>query len=125
MASQMGKVCSFTFYFLINLSTYLIMNSVNDKFYSDFSLFYHFSLIFFACLSYYLLLKTKKGPGIIEKNSKGSLDIDSSITKNNETKNISLSNSPLIINKSDLVINENCDQCNISNLPLRSHHCRR
>jgi hypothetical protein len=62
---------------------------------------------------------------MIEKNSKGSLNIDSSITKNNETKNISLSNSPLIISKSDLLINENCDECNISNLPLRSHHCKR
>ena len=126
MASKMGMVCSLTIYFLLNISTYIIMNTINDNFYSDFSLFYHFSLFFLCGFSFFLLLKTKKiGPGIIEKNSKGTLTIDEAITNNNETKNMSLSNSPLIISKSDLVINDNCDICNISNLPLRSHHCKK
>ena len=125
MVSQMGNVCSFTFYFLMNISTYLIMNSINDKFYTDFSLLYHFSFIFLCFFSFFLLLKTRKGPGIIEKNSKGSLSIDTSIINNNETKNISLASSPLFITKSDLLINENCDICNITNIPLRSHHCKK
>ena len=126
MASKMGIVCSLTLYFLLNISTYAIMNIINESFYTDFSFLYHFSLIFFCCLSFYLLLYTKKiGPGIIAQNFKGTLPIDESITNNNETKNISLSNSPLVITKSDLLINENCDICNISNLPLRSHHCKR
>jgi hypothetical protein len=101
------------------------MNSINDNFYKDFSIFYHFSFIFLFCFSFYLILKTKKGPGIIDKNSKGPLTTDISFTNNNETKNISLSSSSLFITKSDLVINENCDICNITNLPLRSHHCKR
>lgn len=124
MVSQMGNVCSFSFYILLNLSTYLIMNSVNDNFYTDFSLLYHFFLFFFCGLSFYLLLKTRKGPGIIEKNSKGPLSSDTAII-NNETKNINLSSSSLIINKSNLLINENCEICNITNLALRSHHCKK
>ena len=126
MASKMGLVCTLTFYFLLNISTYLIMTSINDNFYTDFSVSFHFFLIFFCIFSFYLLMKTKKGPGIIEKNSKGSLSIiDETAINNNETKNISLSNSPLVITKSDLVLKENCDICNISDLPLRSHHCKK
>ena len=126
MASKMGLVCNLTFYFLLNISTYLIMTSINDNFYTDFSIFYHFSLIFLCCFSFYLLLQIKKrGPGIIEKNSKGSFSIDENIINNNETKTISLSNSPLVISKSDLLFSENCDMCNIWNLPLRSHHCKK
>lgn len=126
MASKMGIVCSITFYFLLNISTYSIMNTINDNFYKDFSPSYHISFISLCFFSFYLIIKTKKkGPGIIEKNSKGALSIDETINNNNETKNISLSNSPLVITKSDLVINENCDLCNITNLPLRSHHCKK
>ena len=102
------------------------MNSINDNFYSDFSLFYHFTFISLCCFSFYLLMKTRKiGPGIIEKNSKGALSLDETIINNNEKKSISLSNSPLVISKSELLFNENCDFCNISNLPLRSHHCKK
>ena len=102
------------------------MNTINDNFYTDFSPLYHFSFIFCCCFSFYLMLITKKiGPGIIQKNSKGTLSTVENINNNNETKNISLSSSPLVITKSDLVLNENCDICNISNLPLRSHHCKK
>lgn len=125
MASQMGNVCSMTFYVLINISTYLILNSINNDFYGDFSLIYHFFLIFFIFSSFYLLIKIKKGPGIIEPGSKSSLTLENSTLYNSETKSISLSNTPFVIPKSDLLIKQNCELCNISNLPLRSHHCKR
>ena len=121
----MGNVCSHSFYIFINLSTYLIMASVNDNFYSDFSLLYHLSFLFFSFLSFLLLLKSKKGPGFIEKNANENLPIDTTIINNNENKNISMSGSPLMIPKSDLLYKESCDICKIGNLPLRSHHCKR
>ena len=75
----MGTVCSHTFYIFLNVSTYLIMASINDNFYEDFSLIYHFLFLFFCSFSFFLLLKTKKSPGFLEKNSSGNLPIDETI----------------------------------------------
>ena len=121
----MGNVCSHSFYIFLNISTYLIMGSVNDNFYKDFSLLYHFSFLFFASFSFFLLLKSKKSPGFIEKNSNGNLPIDKSIINNDENKNISMSGSPLMIPKSELFYKETCDICKISDLPMRSRHCKK
>ena len=121
----MGTVCSYSFYIFFNLSTYLIMSTVNDKFYQDFSYLYHGLFLFFCSFSFFLMIQTKKNPGFIEKNSNGNLSVDSTIINNNEGQNISLSGSPLMIPKSDLLFKETCDICNISNLPMRSHHCKR
>lgn len=122
---SMGTVCSHSFYIFFNLSIYLIMSSINDNFYQDFSYLYHGLFIFFCFFSFYLLLKTKRSPGFIEKNSNGNLSIDSTIINNNEGQNISMSGSPLMIPKSDLLFKESCDICKISNLPLRSRHCKK
>ena len=122
---SMGTVCSHSFYIFLNISTYLIMGSINDNFYKDFSIFYHISFLFFCLLSFYLLLKTKRSPGFIEKNSNENLPIDSTIINTNENKNMSKSGSPLMIPKSELLFKESCDICKISNLPLRSHHCKK
>lgn len=121
----MGTVCSHSFYIFLNFSTYLIMASTNDNFYQDFSLVYHFFLLFFCSYSFYFLLKTKKNPGFIEKNSNENLPIDTSIINNNEIKNMSLSGSPLMIPKSELLYKDSCQVCKITNLPLRSHHCKK
>ena len=121
----MGTVCSHSFYIFLNLSTYLIMVSINDNFYTDFSIIYHIFFIFFCSFSFFLLLRSKKGPGYLEKNSSGNIPIDESIVNNNENKNISMSDSPLMIPKSELLYKDSCDICKITNLPLRSHHCKR
>ena len=122
---SMGTVCSHSFYIFLNISTYLIMGSINDNFYKDFSIFYHISFLFFCSLSFYLLLKAKRSPGFIEKNSNENLPIESTIINTNENKNMSKSASPLMIPKSELLFKESCDICKISNLPLRSHHCKK
>ena len=121
----MGTVCSHTFYIFLNISTYLIMCSVNDNFYVDFSIYYHISFFLFSLSSFLLLLKTKRNPGFIEKNGNENLPIDTTVINNSENKNISMSDTPLMIPKSELLIKESCEICKISNLPLRSHHCKK
>ena len=121
----MGTVCSHSFYIFLNISAYLIMASVNENFYTDFSLIYHIPLLIFSLLSFWLLLKAKRCPGFIEKNSEGNLSIDTTIINSNENKNMSMSGSPLMIPKSELLYKESCDICKINNLPMRSHHCKK
>ena len=109
----------------MNISTYLIMGSVNDNFYKDFSLIYHISFPFFCLTSFIFLLKAKRSPGFLEKNSNENLPIDTTIINTSENKKISVSETPLMIPKSELLFKESCDICKISNLPLRSHHCKK
>ena len=68
----------------MNISTYLIMGSVNDNFYKDFSLIYHISFPFFCLASFIFLLKAKRSPGFLEKNSNENLPIDTTIINTSE-----------------------------------------
>ena len=137
MAITFGNVCSYTFYFLLNFSTYSVMLSINDNFYKDFSLFYHIIFLFFSIISYILLILTKNNPGIIKQNQYSELSQNIPIINMNNNEETSINNISIkknielnIKEKSSYVYDgifpiKNCIKCNNTFLPLRSHHCRR
>jgi hypothetical protein len=115
------------------------MTSINDNFFKDFSILYHLSLLFFSIVSYTLLILTKNNPGIIKHDEYLNLNQNLSLSNrenSNEETSINDSSNP---NKVELSSNnekssyiyegifpiKNCNICNNTFLPLRSHHCRR
>ena len=120
--SKFSDVCSFTFYFLLNMMTYSIMISLNDNFFKDFSIFYHILLSSTSIIAYLLLITTKNNPGEL-LNNKYSI-INSALTNDTIINNIE--NNEFKENQNEsLIIYENCKYCNNEFLPLRTHHCSR
>ena len=124
MSIKLETLCSFGIFFCINISTYLLILSSNVNFYSNFSVFFHISYVFFSCSSYYLLIVVHRNPGVIEYNNN---NIELAFSVNTETDNISHSSENAKINNtSEVGIPPNsCEKCHIKNLPLRAHHCSR
>ena len=65
-----GDVCSFTFYFILNMFTYLSLFSLNQNFFVNFSISFHTGFITLAVTSYILLITIKNYPGLINKQNK-------------------------------------------------------
>ena len=120
--SKFSNVCSFTFYFLLNMMTYSIMISLNDNFFKDFSIYYHILLISNSIIAYLLLITTKNNPGQL-LNNKYSI-VNSTLTNDSIINNIEKNEFKDNQNES-LIIYESCKYCNNEFLPLRTHHCSR
>ncbi len=122
--SNFSDICSYTFYFLLNVMTYSIMMSLNDNFFKDFPIYYHFLLFSMSIIAYILLIITKNNPGEIINNKYSEIR---KILSNDIVINIpeSIENNEFKENKISLIDCGKCTFCNNEVLPLRSHHCSR
>ena len=117
---NLGDVCSYTFYFLLNMVTISLLLTLNDNFFKDYSPVYIISLFSFCSIAYVLLITTKNSPGILQ-NTNFSTIINTSPTQSSSETEQSISPH----NKMVSFPIQNCDKCNNISLPLRSHHCSR
>lgn len=114
---NLGDVCSYTFYFILNIITISLLITLNDNFFTDYSISYQISLYCFSITAYILLITTKNKPGILSN-----INNENGITNSFEaTENQPTINNPLTIK----LESQNCNICNNLGLPLRSHHCSR
>ena len=124
----LSDICSYTFYLLLHLTTYTLLFSLNDTFPTKFSITYQFFLYITSIISYILLIITKYNPGIITE-SLPSLNVDSSIElqpkHTTQSESSPLSEKPITNSLGITFPVKTCTKCNISHLPLRSHHSSR
>ena len=116
-----NKYYPYLIYVFLNLITYMMIRLTSD----DFNIRFSFSPKFNAVLSalsissILLLIRTKQDPGEMEINSKGILERQIILSDSS----IKLKYSPLMIMK--LMPCNGCKYCKISELPLRSNHCKK
>ena len=115
------KYSHYMIYFILNLITYIILRQTTYNYYSYFSFTTTFKVILsLLCTSSMLLLiKTKQDPGEMEINSKGILERQITLSDSS----LKLKYTPLMIMK--LMPCNGCKYCKISELPLRSFHCKK
>lgn len=114
-----NNLSSYIIYLFLNLITYIIVKLTSYGFYSDISPSYSLILSLLSICSMLLLIKTKQDPGELEINSKGILERQITLSDSS----IKLKYTPLMIMK--LMPCNGCKYCKISELPLRSFHCKK
>ena len=116
---KLNFIYPYMFYFLINLSTYLIVRDASDNVNNPYSFYkiYNIILSLLSISSFLLLIRTKQNAGEIEINTKGILEREITLSD----ASIKLKYTPLMIMK--LMPCNGCKHCKIMELPLRSYHC--
>lgn len=116
---NVGDICAFTFYFLLNVMTYGILFMLNDNLYTEYSLSYHFFFITLAIISYTLLITIKNYPGKVFSNEYiASPSLNNSI-EDSSSERISIPNTVQASQPS--FFKQTCEKCNIQetvSLPL-------
>ena len=103
-------------YIILNFLCYILVIISQLKSIISLSLSFHIVQIISSSLSLFFLRKTRNKPGYIDKNVELE-DTDIKDVKNDTN----LEYSPIVYY--NLMPNNGCEKCQITKLPLRSHHC--
>ena len=116
---RLNFLVPYIFYFILNLTTYLIVRETSDSANIPYSFYkiYNIILSLLSISSFILLIRTKQDAGEIEINTKGILEREITLSDSS----IKLKYTPLMIMK--LMPCNGCKHCKIMELPLRSYHC--
>lgn len=116
-----NKYYPYLIYIFLNLLTYIMIRFTSDDFNKRFSFSPKFNAVLslLSLSSILLLIRTKQDSGEMEINSKGIMERQIILSDSS----IKLKYSPLMIMR--LMPCNGCKYCKISELPLRSNHCKK
>jgi len=116
--------CYFLFYFILNfLSFFLIIvfELLSSRFISP---KFHIVQLFSSFLSLTMLIITRNKPGYLEKDKIQEEDLQKkTLSPTVETVHFNFESTPIV--HYNLMPDNGCETCNITKLPLRSHHCEK
>lgn len=121
------KICDkfyFLFYFILNFLSFILITAfelLSSRFISP---KFHIVQLFSSFLSLTMLIITRNKPGYLEKDKIQEEDLQKkTLSPTVENAHFNFESTPIV--HYNLMPDNGCETCNITKLPLRSHHCEK
>lgn len=116
--------CYFLFYFILNFLSFILITVfelLSSRFISP---KFHIVQLFSSFFSLTMLIITRNKPGYLEKDKIQEEDLQKkTLSPTVESAHFNFESTPIV--HYNLMPDNGCETCNITKLPLRSHHCEK